>query len=85
MQLLGDRILCKKVNTEVKSTSGLILPTNYNQENDYVVVEIGNKVKHIKPGDKIRKFKNSIGIPIVDKGIDRLILKESDDIEFVMD
>lgn len=84
MQLLGDRILCKKVNTEVKSTSGLILPTNYNQENDYEVLAIGNKVKHIKPGDKIRKFKHSDGTPAVYNGINCLIMSESGDVEFVV-
>lgn len=84
MQPLGDRILCKKVNTEVKSTSGLILPTNYNQENDYEVAAIGNKVKHIKPGDKIRKFKNAAGTPIVYNERDYLILREGSDVEFVI-
>ncbi|EHQ41561.1 chaperonin [Myroides odoratus] len=84
MQLLGDRILCTRIVEEKQTESGLILPTNYQSENEYKVVEVGVKVKYIKSGDCVRKFKYSDGLQMVIDGIEHLVLREKDDVEFVL-
>ncbi|MGS4345074.1 chaperonin [Myroides odoratus] len=83
MQLLGDRILCTRIVQEKQTTSGLILPTNYQSEDEYKVVDIGVKVKHIKPGDRVRKFKYSDGLQVVVDGIEHLVLSEKGDVEII--
>ncbi|QQU04243.1 chaperonin [Myroides odoratus] len=84
MQLLGHRILCTRIVEEKQTTSGLILPTNYQSEDEYKVVDIGVKVKHIKPGDRVRKFKYSDGLQVVDDGVEYLVLSEKDDVELIV-
>ncbi|WP_430611458.1 co-chaperone GroES family protein [Flavobacterium sp. JP2137] len=81
MQLLGDRLLCKKIAQETKS--GLILPTNHETENDFEVIKIGAKVKNIKVGSIVRKFKYSYGLQMIDEGVEHLVLKELEDIDIV--
>ncbi|WP_060873833.1 chaperonin [Myroides odoratus] len=83
MKLLGDRILCTRIVEEKQTTSGLILPTNYQSEDEYKVVDIGVKVKHIKPGDRVRKFKYSDGVQSVIDGIEYLVLSEKDDVDII--
>ncbi|WP_413512210.1 chaperonin [Myroides odoratus] len=82
MKLLGDRILCTRIVEEKQTESGLILPINYQSENEYKVVEVGVKVKYIKPGDRIRKFKYSDGLQMVIDGIEYLVLSEKGDVDF---
>lgn len=84
MKLLGDRILCTRIVEEKQTESGLILPTNYQSENEYKVVEVGVKVKHIKPSDRVRKFKYADGLQMVIDGIEHLVLSEKADVEFVL-
>lgn len=84
MQLLGDRILCTRIVEEKQTTSGLILPTNYQSEDEYKVIDIGVKVKHIKPGDRIRKFKYADGVQVVIDGIEYLVFRENDDVELLL-
>lgn len=84
MQLLGDRILCTRIVEEKQTTNGLILLTNYQSEDEYKVVDVGVKVKHIKPGDRVRKFKYSDGLQVVVDGVEYLVLSENSDIELVI-
>lgn len=84
MKLLGDKILCTRIVEEKQTESGLILPTNYQSENEYKVVEVGVKVKHIKPGDRVRKFKYSDGLQMIIDGVEHLVLIEKSDIELVL-
>ncbi|MCP1996672.1 chaperonin [Flavobacterium sp. HSC-61S13] len=81
MKLLGDRLLCKKIAQETKS--GLILPTNHEKDNDFGVMKIGAKVKSVKVGDTVRKFKYSDGLQMIEEGVEYLVLKESEDIDVV--
>lgn len=83
MQLLGDRILCTRIVEEKQTTSGLILPTNYQSEDEYKVVDVGVKVKHIKLGNRVRKFKYSDGLQVVVDGVEYLVLSEKDDVELI--
>ncbi|MBB1150267.1 chaperonin [Myroides sp. NP-2] len=84
MQLLGDRILCTRIIEEKQTQSGLILPTNYQSENEYNVVAVGVKIKYLKPGDRIRKFKYADGLQMVLDGIEHFVLSEKDDVEVVL-
>jgi len=81
MQLLGDRILCTRIVEEKPTQSGLILPTNYQSENEYKVVTVGVKVKHIKPGDCVRKFKYTDGSQVMIDSVEYFVLSESGDVE----
>ena len=84
MQLLGDRILCTRIIEEKQTQSGLILPTNYQSENEYKVVAVGVKVKHIKPGYRVRKFKYADGLQVVIDGVEYVVFSEKDDVEVVL-
>jgi co-chaperonin GroES (HSP10) len=82
MQLLGDRLLCVPIVEEKKTSSGLILPTNYESKNEYKVIAIGTKVKHIEVGNRIRAFKHSEGTPAEFNGESCVVLSEKNDVEF---
>jgi len=83
MELLSDRLLCKKVNNK-KDTKGIILPTNQTETFEYEVIQVGLKVKKIKVGDIVKKHKFADGTPIILEGKNYLILRENTDIEFVL-
>lgn len=84
MRLIGRKILCKKIVEEKVSEGGLILPNNYESENDFTVVGIGNRVKFVKVGDRVRKFKNVSGVPVVFRGDSLVILNEETELEVVL-
>lgn len=83
MELLSDRLLCKKVKNK-KDTKGIILPTNQTETNEYEVVQIGVKVQKIKVGDVVKKHKFADVTPIILENKNYLILRENSDIEFVL-
>ena len=83
MKLVGTKILVEKVAVETVTASGLIIPNGISKREEHKVLLIGNKVKNIKVGDMVRKFKFSDGIPIVYEGKQCLILNEDSDIELV--
>lgn len=83
MQLLGKRILCKKIAKEDKTPGGLIL-SEATIPNEYEVVAIGKKVEHLKVGDKIRTFKYSEGTQAVYEGVECVIFDEEGDVEFMV-
>ncbi|MDR2223541.1 MAG: chaperonin [Flavobacteriaceae bacterium] len=83
MKLLGDRILCRLIPQEKKTESGLILITADKKEDEYEVINVGVKVKHLKPGDRVRKFRYSDSTQAMYNGESCLILSESCDVEYV--
>lgn len=83
MQLLGDRLLCVPIVEEKKTSSGLILPTNYDSKNEYQVIAVGTKVKHIKVGSRIRTFKNSEGTSAEFNREMCVVFSEVSDVEFL--
>lgn len=85
IQLLADRILVKKLPVpENKSESGIILSDRQREYDDFEIVQVSNSVKQLKPGMKIRKFRNSEGVPITFNNETFMILREGSDIEFVL-
>ncbi|MDM1497121.1 co-chaperone GroES [Myroides odoratimimus] len=84
MQLLGDRLLCVPIVEEKKTISGLILPTNYESKNEYQVIAVGTKVKHIEVGNRIRTFKHSEGTSAEFNGEMCSVFSERGDAEFVL-
>lgn len=84
MQLLGDRLLCVPIVEEKKTSSGLFLPTNYESKNEYHVIAIGIKVKHIQVGNRIRAFKHSEGTPEEFNGEMCIVFSERGDVEYVL-
>lgn len=85
IQLLGDRILVKKLPVpENKTETGIILSDRQREHDEYEIVQVSAKVKQLKPGMKIRKFRNSEGTPIFYEKENYMILREGSDIEFVL-
>ncbi|KUF38945.1 chaperonin [Myroides marinus] len=85
MQLLGDRLLCVPIVEEKKTSSGLILPMNYESKNEYNVIAVGTKVKHIEVCNRIRTFKHSEGTPAEFNGEMCVVFGEGSDVEYVSD
>ncbi len=83
MKLLSDRILIRKNAIEKKTASGIIVPDEMANKNEGVVVLIGNRVQHIKEGDTVR-HKNECGIEIEYLGEKCLLLRESSEIEAIL-
>lgn len=83
MELLSDRLLCKKVKNK-KDTNGIILPANQTENLEYEVIQVGKKVRKIKVGDVVKKHKFADGTPIILEDKNYLILRENSDIEFVL-
>ena len=85
IQLLGDRILAKKLPVpENKTETGIILSERQREHDEYEIVQVSAKVKKLKPGMKIRKFRNSEGVHITYENENYMILREGSDIEFVL-
>jgi len=84
IKLLSDRILVKPIKAEQRTSFGIILP-EHQQNNDLgVVVSVGPKVKEIKIGDKIQKYKQVHGVPYNEEGEDYIILREGSEVELVI-
>lgn len=75
MRILSDRVLISKKPIEKKTESGLIIPDKIASKNEGTVILNGQKVKHIKVGDRIR-YVNEAGIEIEYNGEKCLILRE---------
>lgn len=74
MKPIKDRILVKPI-TEEKTKSGIIITQSAQKRNRAVVVEIGEKVRHIKKGDTVIYYEHS-GIPLDYENIPHLMLRE---------
>lgn len=85
MKLLSDRILVKIQKAEEKNSFGIILPEQQKNKDLGLVVSVGPKVQYIKVGDTVQKFTHSQGTPIDIEGVDHIFLKESTDIELVIE
>jgi len=58
MKLLHDKVLIKELKTEQKTSSGLILPESAT-EKEYEVLDVGNRCKALKKGDRIRLYEHA--------------------------
>lgn len=80
---VGDKIIVKMNEKQETTQSGIFIPVNQQLELQGEVIAVGNTVKYCKVGDVIQKFFAVEGITYEDSGVDYLILKESQDVEFV--
>ena len=76
MRLIHDNILTTKLTEDEKSKAGIILGKSATKKNLAKVVQIGNKVKHVKVGDTI-KYYEFAGEELTYDGNQFLLLKES--------
>ena len=78
---LGDRILVKILDVELKTKSGIVLPDTASKEQptigEIIAIGDGDKVKGLKIGEKAIYSKYS-GTEIKDKDIKYLILNDTD-------
>ena len=84
MKPIGDCIFAKKVISENKTESGIIIPESVKKQNIYEVLSIGDRVKHIKIGDRVKKFNGALRPKIDFDGTNVEVLRESGDIEFII-
>jgi len=82
---IGDKIIVKMNPIQETTNSGIFIPVNQQLEQQGVVVAVGNRVKLCKIGDIIQKFYAVDGVRYEEDGVEYLIFKESQDIEFVND
>jgi len=82
---IGDKIIVKMNPIQETTNSGIFIPVNQQLEQQGVVVAVGNRVKLCKIGDIIQKFYAVDGVFYEEDGVEYLIFKESQDIEFVND
>lgn len=85
MKPLADRILAKPLPREDNKTeAGIILNNESKNKNDFKVVLIGDKVKHFKIGDTLRKYPNVSGIEVEYNGEPHFMFRENSEVEFVL-
>ena len=82
---INDKIIVKMNPIQETTNSGIFIPVNQQLEQQGVVVAVGNRVKLCKIGDIIQKFYAVDGVFYEEDGVEYLIFKESQDIEFVND
>lgn len=83
MQLIGDKILVEKKPKTESTAAGVIIPVANRKDNEGVVLMVGDKVKTVKQGDKVR-FYPGAGTLIDYNGKEVYIMRVSSDVELIL-
>lgn len=83
MRILHDLVLAEKIIPKQTTSSGIQLSYNDQQKYEAEVIATGEKVKHVKPGDKVRYYQGA-GQEYSYEGRDCLFLHEIGDIELIL-
>lgn len=84
MKPIGRMFFAEKIQTEEKTSSGIILPEKSKKQNKYKVVAVGANVTVVRVGDTIKKYHGSVRPSLEYEGRYVEVLRENEDVEFVL-